>query len=180
MKAQAVCATLCLLTLTGCTHVGIFEPFREVSCLDRATVSLKDAISAAEASGGRALDADFREDEELGCIRGNAGFFDVTLLTAGKISTVAVNADSRVVASREAQGVMDALFGGGTRFQGSAADMARIAPRLSLDMIQAIDIAERQGAKVMSAWIDEKDGKPGYVVKLVAGGKVRELWVDGV
>jgi hypothetical protein len=46
-------------------------------------------------------------------------------------------------------------------------------------MLQAIGIAERQGGKAMVAWVEAKDGKSGYTVKLVERGRVRVTWVDG-
>jgi uncharacterized membrane protein YkoI len=168
-----------LVGLAGCEHVGVFEPFREVECLARARVSLKDAIAAAEARGGTTLDADYREDEEMGCLQNNPGDYDITLLTGGRINVLSVDARSGEIGPREEAGVMNALLGAGSRFEGSPADMARLAPRLSINISQAIDIAERQGGKAMAAWIEGKDGKPGYTVKVVEKGRVRVTWVDG-
>jgi uncharacterized membrane protein YkoI len=52
-------------------------------------------------------------------------------------------------------------------------------PGLAIDISQAINIAERQGGKAVSAWIEAKDGKPGYTVKIVQNGRVRVMWVEG-
>ena len=170
---------IALAGLAGCEHIGIFEPAREVECLQRARVSLKQAIAAAEAQGGRALDADYTENRELGCLSNDPGFYAVTLLTAGRISVVSVNADSGQVGPREEQGVMNALMSGGIRFEGSAADMARMFPSLAIDMSQAVDIAERQGGKTISAWIEAQNGRPGYTVKVVQNSRVRVTWIAG-
>jgi uncharacterized membrane protein YkoI len=170
---------IALAGLAGCEHVGIFEPAREVECLQRARVSLKQAIAAAEAGGGKALDADYTENRELGCLSNDPGFYAVTLLTAGRISVVSVNAGSGQVGPREEQGVMNALMSGGMRFEGSAADMARMLPSLAIDMSQAVDIAERQGGKILSAWIEAQDGRPGYTVKVVQNSRVRVTWIAG-
>jgi hypothetical protein len=57
--------------------------------------------------------------------------------------------------------------------------MTRMAPALSVGMSQALEIAERQGGKAIAAWIEAKDGEPGYAVKIVESGRVREPWVNG-
>jgi uncharacterized membrane protein YkoI len=166
------------LGITGCEHVGEFEPYREVACLEAARISLKQAIAAAEAAeNGRVLDADYRQDEEMGCLRDNPGAYDVTLLAGGKISVVSVDARSGQVGPRQEEGVMNALLAGG-RFEGSPADMARIVPRLSMTAVQAIDAAEQQGGSAMVTWIEERNGKPGYTVKLVQRGRVRVTWIE--
>lgn len=165
------------VSVVGCEHVGEFEPFREVACFEAAKISLREAIAAAEAEGGRTLDADYRQDEEMGCLRGNAGVYDVTLYAGGKISVVSVDAGSGRVGPREEASVMNALLAGG-RFEGSPADMVRTIPKLSVPIDRAIDIAEQQGGKAMVMWIEETNGRPGYTVKLVEGGRVRVTWVD--
>ena len=55
--------------------------------------------------------------------------------------------------------------------------MARL-PRPSLDMPQAIDVAEKQGGKAMAIWIEGKNDRPGYTVKLVDKGRVNVTWID--
>ena len=164
--------------LAGCEHLGIFEPFREVSCFEAATVSLSDAVSIAQGGDGRALDADYRQDQEMGCLQGDPGVYDITLLASGMIYTVSVDAKTRQIGPRQVSNVTTQLLSG-SPFPGSPADMARIVPRLSIDMLQAIDIAEQQGGKAMVAWIEEMDGRAGYTMKLVQGGRVRETWILG-
>jgi uncharacterized membrane protein YkoI len=168
-----------LMGIAGCEHMGVFEPFREVECLERASVSLEDAIAAAEASGGKALDADYREEEEMGCLTNNPGVYDITLFADGKINSVSVDARSRQVGPREEESVMNQIFSGGGRFEGSPVDMAHMLPSLAIDISQAISIAKRQGGKAMSAWIEAKDGKLGYTVKIVQNGRVQVTWVEG-
>lgn len=170
---------LALIGVGGCEHAGVFEPYREVTCVQRARVSLKDAVAAAEVGGGRTLDADYRQHEELGCLRSNPGAYDITLFAGETISVVSVDADSGRVGPQERATVMDAIFHGGQHFEGSPADMARMIPSLSLGISQAIEVAETRGGKAMSAWIEAKDGKPGYTVKVVEAGGVRLTWVDG-
>ena len=166
-----------LIGLTGCEHVGVFEPFREVECLERAQVSLKGAVTAAEATGGKALDADYRQDEEMGCLLGNPGFYDVTLLSDGRIGVVSVDARSGNVGLHQEASVMNLLLGGGGHFEGSPADMARMIPRIT--MSRAIDVAEQQGGKALSAWIETNAGEQGFTVKVVENGRVRVTWVNG-
>jgi hypothetical protein len=166
------------LALAGCAHSGIFEPYREVSCLQAARVSLKDAIAAAEATGGMAIDANYREDEEMGCYSNNPGFYDITLLSGGRFSVVSVDARSRQTGPRVQASVMDAMFGSGSRFEGSPADMARVAPRLSLDIAHALELAEEDGGKAMAIWVEAQNGRPGYTVKLVTKGRVHVTWID--
>jgi hypothetical protein len=180
-RSQNVVIGLALIVLSGCEHVGVFEPFREVECVQRAQVSLKSAVEAAEAEGGSALDADYRLDDELGCIRGEPGTYDITLLRNGKVDVLSVDGRSATVGTHQDANVMNALLSSRTYFQGSYshADMARMMPSLSVTMAQAIDIAEKPGGKAMSAWVEAKEGKPGFKIKVVERGRVRETWVAG-
>jgi hypothetical protein len=178
-RSAGFCAVTLLLGVAGCAHPGIFEPYREVSCFQAARVSLKSAIESAEAAGGKAIDANYRQDEEMGCLGNEPGFYDITLLQGGRFSVVSVDARSRVTGPRVQESVMDMMFGGGSRFEGSPADGARLVPMLSLDMTHAIDAAEKEGGKAMAIWVDAKNNKPGYTVKLVEKGRVHETWVAG-
>jgi hypothetical protein len=103
----------------------------------------------------------------------------VTLLEGGKIRAVSVDARSRAVGAQPESTVMNALLGGGPRVEGSPAEMARMLPTMSMNMTEAIETAEQDGGKVMAAWIETKNGKPGYTVKLVQNGRVRVGWVEG-
>jgi hypothetical protein len=178
-----VCAVFVLFVplaaLAACEHSGIFEPFREVECVERAPVSLARAIAAAQAEGAIALDADYRQDEELGCEMGNAGVYDVTLLQGGAIGIVSVDARTAAPGPRQPESVMNTLFGGGARFEGSPADMARMSSGMSVPMLDAVRRAEAGGGKAISAWIETQNGKPGYTVKLVRQGRVAITWIDG-
>ncbi len=171
-------SAISLMAVAACaTHPGEFEPFREVSCFQAARVSLTEAIAAAEARGGKALDADYREDEEMGCLTNEPGVYDVTLLDRGTIRAVSVDARSGAVGPQPESTVMNALLGSGPHVEGSPAEMALLMPTMTMGMTEAIQAAEQDGGKVMSAWIEAKDGKPGYTVKLVQLGRVRVGWV---
>jgi uncharacterized membrane protein YkoI len=167
-----------MLVLSGCGHFSPFEPYREVTCFSGARVSLAEAIDRARGGGGRVLDADYRIDEELACLVGEPGAYDITIYQDGRISEVSVNARTGEIGPREPAGVMTALLGEHP-FPGSHADMVPMIPRLKIIMPQAIQIAEREGGKAMVAWIEEREGRAGYTVKLVAEGRVRETWIDG-
>jgi uncharacterized membrane protein YkoI len=177
-RSLRLAAAAACFGLAACEHSGVFEPFREVSCFEAARVSLKDAIASAEGGDGRAIDADYRLDEEMGCLTGDPGVYDITLLAGGRISTVSVDARTRQVGPREASGAMNALFGG-SPFEGSPVDMARMVPRLGIDISQAVELAEKDGGKAMVAWVEAKNGRAGYTVKLVERGRIRETWIDG-
>jgi uncharacterized membrane protein YkoI len=165
------------LVLAGCEHIGDLEPYREVSCFSAARVSLTEAINRARGGMGRILDANYRLDDEFGCILNDPGTYDITVYQDGRISQVSVNARTGEIGPREPAGVMTALLRG-EAFPGSHAEMVPLVPRLKINMPQAIEIAERQGGKAMVAWIEEKNGKAGYTVKLVTEGHVRGTWVD--
>ena len=62
--------------------------------MQRAQVSLRDAVQTAEKQGGRAVDAHFRQDEELGCLTDKPSYYEVTLLSRGALRTVDVDARS--------------------------------------------------------------------------------------
>jgi uncharacterized membrane protein YkoI len=164
--------------LAGCEHSGIFEPFREVSCFQAAKVSLTEAVNIARGGTGRVLDADYRLDEELGCLRNDPGTYDITVLVDGRISTVSVNALTGAIGPRQPASVMTAIIGV-TPFPGSHAEMVAVVPRLAINMPQAIEVAEQQGGKAMVAWIEAMNGRAGYTVKLVQQGRVHQTWIDG-
>ena len=174
-----ILAVLALTGLTGCEHVGVFEPFREVECIQRARISITEAIAVAQADGGKVLEADYRQDDEMGCLRGNPGQYDITLLQDGRIAALSVDAESGRAGPRSDQNVMNALLRAGNRFEGSPADMARMMPDMEIGMSQAIGTAQKDGGIALSAWIEAKDGEPGYTVKVVENGRVRVTWVAG-
>src|SRR5258708_37235580 len=87
--------------LGGCaTALSEAEPSKDVFCVQRAPVSLKDALETAEKQGGRAVDAHFRQDEELGCLTNKPSHYEVTLLSGGALTTVDVDAGSNQAQSR--------------------------------------------------------------------------------
>ena len=170
------------LATTGCAYdFTEIEPYREVSCFAAAKVSLRDAVEAAEAAGGRAIDAAYREVREMGCLERDAGYYDVTVLVDGKLSLVSVDAASEQISPRKEQGFMRDVSGQFLErlFEGSPEKHAEAAARMKVHLHQAIDKAEKDGGKVMEARAEEKDGRAGYTLKLVDHGSLRVTWVDG-
>ena len=171
-----------LIGTGGCALNPIeIEPFREVSCFEAAKVSLHDAVEAAQIEGGVAIDAAYRQPEEMGCLEGNAGYYDVTVLVEGKLVPVSVDARSRQIQPRLEQGVVRDVMGQYFErlAEGSPAQRVPIAEREKLHLGDAIAIAERSGGKAMEARVQARGGKPGYSVKLVDHGKLRMNWIDG-
>jgi hypothetical protein len=83
--------------ISGCAlNPTEIEPYREVSCFQAARVSLNDAVEAAQRSGGTAIEGDYIQDREMGCIVGDPGYYEVTLLSGRKLTVV--NVDSGKIA----------------------------------------------------------------------------------
>ena len=176
-RAVAVAAVAASL-LSGCsTTFAQFEPAREVVCFESVKVSLASAVSAAERQGARVIDAHYHQSDELGCLLDNPGYYDVTVLREGKVSSGTVDVRTAVVEMR------DPSSGGrylGKIFVDDPESQARAALEIPLRMPDAIALAERDGGRAMKAYVETRDGRPGYLVKLVmGGGKVRVAWIDG-
>ena len=171
-----------ILGLGGCAGaLSGFEPAREVVCLTSAKVTLKDAIDTAETRGGRAIAAHYHQDEELGCYSRKPGYYDVTLVSEGNIASVAVDASSREIVQGNGSGsaldrtilYFERLFGG------EQTQKNRMAADTHLNLAKAIATAEKSsGRMALKAYLDSKNGKRGYTVKLVDRGKVLLAWVD--
>ena len=174
--------TASLLGTGGCAiDPREIEPYREVSCFEAAKVSLRDAVEAAETEGGKAIDAAYRQVEEMGCLQSDAGYYDVTVLISGKLSLVSVDAASEQIQPRLQQSTGRQLGGQFLErlFEGSSTARVPVAEKIKIHLHDAIDTAEETGGKAMEARAEMKDGKPGYMVKLVERGKLRMAWVDG-
>ena len=153
------------------------------SCLERAHVSLRQAITTVESEGGRVLDANFRQEQELGCLTGNPGLYDMTLLAGGRIMTVSVDANTGQTGPRVESSAMSALLGAlsfsGNRTVFNEAGMASLLPRLTTTMPEAVRMAEGNEGKAMVVWIEINQGRAGYMIKVVRDGRVRKVWIDG-
>jgi uncharacterized membrane protein YkoI len=169
-----------ILLLGGCaTPLSEAEPLKDVFCVQRAQVSLKDAVGTAEKQGGRAVDAHFRQDEELGCLTNKPSYYEVTLLSRGALKTVDVDARSNVAQTRarEDGSILKRISKFLDRLVERDAPDTSLAPRIRLSMQGAIDKAEEPNAKVVAAELEEKDGAIGYTVKLVENGRLKLAWI---
>jgi uncharacterized membrane protein YkoI len=166
--------------LVGCgTVLSEAEPAKDVFCVQRASVSLKDAVETAEKQGGRAVDAHFRQDEELGCLTNKPSYYEVTLLSRGELKTIDVDARSKL-AENSPKGdasILKRVTKFLDRLVETAPSDASAAPRVRLSLPAAIDRAAEPNAKVVAAGLEERDGMIGYTVKLVEDGRLKLEWV---
>ena len=170
--------TFALLAVYGCAVSPLeIEPYREVSCFQGARISLKDAVEVAERNGAKAIDADYVQDREMGCVVGQAGYYEVTLLSQGRLNVVSVEARSGRVEPRLAAATSGDLVE--ALFESSTAAKARMVPKVAMTLSQAITTAEKSGGKAMEASIDMNGDAAGYAIKLVDKGKLRVAWMDG-
>jgi hypothetical protein len=178
LSALLLAAGLCC---GGCAEVLTrAEPFREVSCVQRAGISLKDAVAAAEKLGGRAIDSHLHQSHELGCVANRPAIYEVTLLSGRKLSFVSVNTRSGAIESRRDtvtiwERARQLL---GTIFESDPEEKAQIALAINLSLGEAITIAESDGGKALKAHVDRRGMKRGYTVKLVERSKLRIAWVE--
>jgi len=171
----AAAAVTAGMMLCGCsTTLAGFEPAREVVCFGSARIALADAVGAAEREGGRVIDAHYHQPDELGCLSGNPGSYEIVMVREGAVSGASVDARSGAVAMRKPSNYPGKIFAGDSQSQ------ARSFLRIPLRLGDAIAAAERDGGKAMKAYAETRGGIPGYVVKLVKdGGKVRAAFVSG-
>ena len=184
MRKRAVGLRIIVLAaiplLGGCaTALSDAEPSKDVFCVQRAPVSLKDAVETAEKQGGRAVDAHFRQDEELGCLSNKPSYYEVTLLSGGALKTVDVDARSNQAQSRprEDESILKRISKFLDRLVESAPLDPNVAPHVRLSLPAAIDRAEEPNAKAVAAELEQKDGMIGYTVKLVENGRLKLAWV---
>jgi uncharacterized membrane protein YkoI len=155
-------------------------PSKDVFCVQRASVSLKDAVETAEKQGGgRAVDAHFRQDEELGCLTNKPSYYEVTLLSRGALETVDVDARSSQAQMRlrRDESLLKRISKLLDRLVEPAAPDARVAPRVRLSLPAAIEKAEEPNAKAVAAELEQKGGMLGYEVELVENGRLKRAWV---
>ena len=81
----------CCLMVGGCaTAPGHVEPYKDVSCLGRAAISLADAIAAAEAPLNRALAAHVKTEKQQTT-------HVIELVSTGRIRLARVDPESAAV-----------------------------------------------------------------------------------
>lgn len=165
--------------LGGCVGtLSEAEPSKDVFCVQRAPVSLKDAVETAEKQGGRAVDAHFRQDEELGCLTNKPSHYEVTLLSRGSLKTVDVDARSNQAQNRpNNESILKRISKFLDRFGEPQPPDASVAPRVKLSLPAAIDEVEEPNARAVAAELEQKNGVLGYIVKLVENGRLKLAWV---
>lgn len=140
----------------------------DITALEKAAVSMRDAISTAEkASGGKAIDVQFDDD--------NGGTYDLTLINGDKTEHYTVNAVMKPAAAMPDKSLM-AKANIETKSEKDALAMAK------LSLSDAIAKAESQTkGKAIGAELTRKDKATFYDVDVVgAGDKVMQVTVDAM
>jgi hypothetical protein len=169
------------LPLGACAAViSDAEPSKDVACVQKAPVSLKQAVEKAEQQGGRAVDAHFRQDEELGCLTNKPSYYEVTLLSGGKLRTVNVDAQTNTVdaSAPDETSVWKRISKNLDRLFERPATAPGAAPFVPVTLSEAVAQVETPGTKVLAAQLDQKGERFGYTVKLVEEGRLKFAWVD--
>ena len=181
LHVRCLASFLFALPLGGCaTAISDAEPIKAVQCVQRAPVSLKQAVETAEQQGGRAVDAHFRQDEELGCLTNKPSYYEVTLLSGGKLRTVNVDARTNAVEARapDETSVWKRISKTLDRLFERPATAPGAAPVVPVTLPEAVARVEAPGTKIVAAQLDQKGDRLGYTVKLVEQGKLKFAWVD--
>ena len=164
---------------TGSRHV---EPFRDVSCLGRAPVSLADAIAGAETSlHQNVVDAEYNIESEMACIEGDPGHYDITFYDNGELKRATVDARSGEVGPRHYESFLRRVFELDVLSDWPEAEMRRGGPAMrdARTTIQdAVRLAETTGGKALAAHVKTEREKTTYVIELVNGGRIGLVFVD--
>jgi hypothetical protein len=116
----------------------------------------------------------------MACLVGQPAYYEVTLISEGRLSFASVNARSNEIESYRSHRTIferiDQFFG--TIVEGDPETKASLSRSVSVSLRDAIAIAEKSGGKAMKANI-KKGTKVGYTVKFVEHSKLRVAWVDG-
>lgn len=173
------------LAVTACATTDHVEPYRDIACFNRAAVSLSEAVSFAnEARDALVIDAEYNCQQELGCLTGNPGGYDITYYDAGRLDRVNVCPVTGTVRPPLRQGALESLTNADFLFDWPESEMRRGAPVVAsapITMLQAISIAEEaNGVKAMAAHVKTEGHKTYYAIELVDQGTVRIALVDPV
>ena len=169
--------------LGGCaTSSQHVEPYRDVSCFQRAQISLAQAIATAEQEQGQmAIDAEYNCAAELDCVRGNPGQYRIAFLSEGQVKYVGVcPATGRIQAPVE-KGALRRILDLDFVFDWPESEMRRsgpIAQNAPVTIGKAVAIAEESGGKAMAAHVKSEGSRANYVIELVDQGKLRVVSID--
>jgi uncharacterized membrane protein YkoI len=182
--SKSLAAIGCCIVLAACATAPVHvEPYRDISCVSRAPISLAQAIAAAEDSRGQTvIDAEYNIERELGCLQGDRGHYDVTLYDDGRLIRASVDAASGVVGPPRKEGVLERLLDLDEVLNrwpesemlkgGQAAQSARISLR------EAVQRIEANGGKALAAHVKTENGVTDYVLELVNEGKITLVNID--
>jgi hypothetical protein len=178
-----VLAIGCCFAALGCatpsTHV---EPYRDVSCLGHAAVSLVDAISAAETSlHQRVIDAEYNIESEMACLEGDPGHYDITYYSDGQLKRATVDARTGTVGPGHYEPFLRRLFELDVLSDWPESEMLRAGPtaeQARTTMGEAVRAAETRGGKALAAHVKTEQEKTSYVIELVNAGRITLVYVD--
>lgn len=169
--------------LDACASDRHIEPYRDVSCFNRAAVSLSEAVTfAQDAREGLIIDAEYNCREELGCLRGNPGGYDITYYQDGSLERVNVCPVTGTVRPPLEQGMFQRLLGLDFLYDWPESEMLRGAPVLAsapVSMLAAIERAENaRGLNAMAAHARTEGGQTYYAIEIVDNGRIELVFVD--
>ena len=173
----------CCLMVGGCaTGPSHVEPYKDISCLGRAAISLADAIAAAEASlDQRVVDAEYNIESEMACAEGDPGHYDVTLYVDGTLKRATVDARSGEVGPGHYESFLRRVLELDVLSDWPEAEMLRGGPAVRqarTTMREAVRLAETRGGKALAAHVKTETQQTIYVIELVNTGRIRLVRVD--
>ena len=164
---------------TGPRHV---EPYRDVSCLGRAPVSLADAIAAVEASlHENVVDAEYNIESEMACLEGDPGHYDITFYDNGELRRATVDARSGEVGPGHYESFLRRLVELDVLSDWPEAEMrrgGRATQEAQTTIREAVRLAETTGGRALAAHVKTEKDKTAYVIEVVNGGRVGLVSVD--
>jgi len=173
----------CLLALTGCaTGPYHIEPYRDVSCLGHAAIPLSDAITAAETSlGQKVVDAEYNIDNEMACIEGDPGHYDITFYDNGGLKRATVDAGSGKVGPGHKESLVHRLIELDILSDWPESEMlkgGRAAVGAQTTAHEAVRLAAATGGQALAVNVRTESQKTMYVVEVVKVGHISLVSVD--
>jgi hypothetical protein len=169
--------------LSACASNDHIEPYRDVACFERAAVSLSEAIIFAQgARNALVIDAEYNCQEELGCLSGNPGGYDITYYDNGRLDRVNVCPVTGAVRPPLQRSGLQRIAGLDFLFDWPESEMTRAAPIVAsapVSMLEAVGNAESaRGLKAMASHVKTEGGKTYYAIELVDSGRIYLALVD--
>jgi hypothetical protein len=184
LRFVSASAVLLALASSGCaTPSGHVEPIRDVTCIAMADVPLAQAIAAAERSSNkRVVDAEYNQESELGCLRGDPGHYDVVFYDGGALSKAIVEADSGAVGPAHEESFFRRIFSLDFISEWPQAQIREGAPaavRSAITLPMAVDIARQHSQGLpLAAHVSHGPLGTRYAVELVQRDGVHIVFVD--